>query len=275
MRKIQGILSVLIAFSFLYGDDDAHEKNFKKQRKKPDAVKNVKDFTGRILSDIGADLYNLFSWNTFNVACVGIPLYIAARPADHKIQKHLYDPVLHENIHQPSKVFSEIALHTAAIVIPIVALRDFFSHDLYHNRRGEIFIGGLALTWITKNIIKHTETEGNKRPWNGNFSSHSRAYGGNPSGHSALFGYVTSFWFLEKGLIVGIPLMIATGFEMAASIVTNRHYLSQTILGVTYGVVFGFAAHKTLEKTIFNENTKIGLVANPSTGLGLKLSYNF
>ena len=256
MRKIQYVLSIVLIGISLQGSDssDLSQKESSKN-KKEEVLKIVRDCTGRILSNVGSNIYNLLSWDTFKTGCVTLPLYSAARPLDHKIHKYFYDPVTHKNLHQPPNDFSKIAMNTAAIVIPIVFLRDAFSSDLYHKRRGEIFMTGLLLTWGTKNIFKLARTEGNKRPWHEKYSNECRAYGGNPSGHGALFGYITSFWFAEKGPLVGVPLALATGLGMSLAVASNRHYLSQVILGVGYGVVFGLAAHKTLEKTIFNAKT--------------------
>ncbi len=270
MRKILISICIVSAVTVVYGAKKEEHTGFVQP-----LSYNVKEITRRILSDVGSNFYNLFSMSTFYTGCAVLPLYVSARPIDHKIQKHFYDPVNHKNRHQPSNGLSKFAINTVAGIIPIVTLRDMLSRDPYHNRRGEVFITGLLLTWATKNILKLAHTEANIRPWHEKYSRHCRAYGGNPSGHSALFGYVASFWFAEKGPLVGVPLVLATGLAISVGVVTNRHYLSQVIMGTAYGVIFGLAAHKTLEKSVFSENTKVGLVANGDTGVGIKLSYNF
>ena len=287
MRKITFLLCIsLINFSacsasdyekYRFEDKDDHENNYQgKSNRKMRFLINVRDLTGRIMTDVGGNLYNLLSWDTFKVACATLPAYAIAKPFNHKIQKHFYNCETHKNIHQPSKVFSEIVMNFATIVIPIVGLRDICSRDTYHHRRAEVFFTGLALTWCTKNLFKLARTESNIRPWHEDFSHHKRAYGGNPSGHSALFGYVAAFWFAEEGPMIGVPLVLATGIGMGVAVVTNRHYLSQVILGAGYGAMFGLAAHRVLETTVFNnKNTKLGLVANPQSGLGLRLSCAF
>lgn len=276
MRKIHYVLStVLIVISLHAKDSSESSQKDTAKKHKQEVHKMVRDCVGRVMSNIGANFYNLLSWDTFKTGCVTLPFYVGARPVDHKIHEHFYNSETHKNLHQPPAAFAKFAVNTSNIVILIVFLRDFFSSDLYHRRRGEIFMTGLGITWITKNILKCAHIEGNKRPWNEHFSKHHCTYGGSPSGHSALFGYVTSFWFVEKGPLVGVPLVIASALGMAVQVISNRHYLSQVILGAGYGVMLGLAAHKTLEKSIFNENTKVGLVADPATGVGFKLSYNF
>ena len=240
----------------------------------PKLEKTVEAVVGRLMSDVGSNLYNLFSIDSLKILTAGFPFYLIARPIDHKIHHKTYDPEHHKNKHEPGHMFTTVFLNAGCVAIPI-AFAGLFSSDPYRIRRAEVFTTGVLMTWASKNILKILPTEANIRPWNEHFRKDDCVYGGNPSGHTALLGYCTAFWAMEKGAALGIPLTALTLVSMGLAVAGNRHYVSQVIAGATYGVMFGVATHRTFEKTVLNPDTKISMIANKKDGIGFKLSYAF
>jgi len=88
--------------------------------------------------------------------------------------------------------------------------------------------------------------DGALRPWNQRFSSEQRSYGGFPSGHMCEMGYITTFCALRFGSYLGVPLAVYTALIAGEFILDNRHYLSQLLAGLGWGIITGKAVNSYL-----------------------------
>ncbi len=221
---------------------------------------------------------NLFTQSSMHVMSAFIPLYLSNRQANNIIHKQFYNPLDHENVKQPPKFLSEIAIADGIVAVPFLALNAYgwwFSKDPLEFRRVQVFNAGLLSTLAAKLVLKELKHNDSYRPWNQEFSSEEQANNGWPSGHSAMIAYLATYWGLEKGYRWGVPLGIFTVYAMAINVVTNHHYISQVFVGAGLGVLFGVSAHKTFQYIADNENFFVGLGADVHGNPALRLAYDF
>lgn len=221
---------------------------------------------------------NLFSQSSMHVMSALIPLYLSTRQANHIIHRQFYDPVTHQNIKQPPKFLSEIAIADGIVAIPFIAFNMYgwwFSKDPNEFRRVQVFNAGLISTLATKYTLKGLKHKDCYRPWHQDFSCEQQADNGWPSGHAAMIAYLATFWGLEKGYSWGVPLGLFTVYAMAINVVTNHHYISQVFVGAGLGVLFGVSAHKTFQQLADNENLFVGLGTDFYGNPALRIAYDF
>ena len=221
---------------------------------------------------------NLFSQSSMHVMSALIPLYLSTRQANHAIHRQFYNPIEHENVKQPPKFLSEIAIADGIVAIPFIAFNMYgwwFSRDPDEFRRVQVFNAGLISTLLTKYALKGFKHGDSYRPWHEDFSCDVQADNGWPSGHAAMIAYLATFWGLEKGYRWGVPLGIFTVYAMAINVVTNHHYISQVFVGAGLGVLFGVSAHKTFQHLADNEDLFVGLGADVHGNPALRIAYDF
>ena len=147
--------------------------------------------------------------------------------------------------------------------------------DPYKRRRAQMFTTGLTWAYISKRSFKFIKTEANLRPLNGEFDNVERVYGGNPSGHMTITTYMATFWALEKGKRLGIPLGLLTALAFSTNVACNHHYFSQAVAGTGLGMMMGYASHAAFRNITLPEDMSIGLSADHKGNLGVKFAYNF
>jgi membrane-associated phospholipid phosphatase len=217
-----------------------------------------------------------FSQSSVKTALGFLPLYLIARPFDHKINRFFYDQKCHKNKRQLPQWCNHSA-NVIALAVPMVTLAGcaLFAQDYTLRTTAQVFILGLPFTWATKRILKCFETRCCERPKNEHFPLYPRAYGGFPSGHMLEATYMATLLGLQCGAHWGIPLGVSASLLGIDFLVCNRHYLSQLIAGVALGVMYGIAAHKLASKKIVEHYAlSIQLDANTQRPL-LEISYAF
>jgi membrane-associated phospholipid phosphatase len=106
------------------------------------------------------------------------------------------------------------------------------------------------IIWTTDIFKYFARAEACCRPWNGNFSCEQRSHGGFPSTHGAQLAYAATLFGLQFGPKAAFPLGAYTAAIGLSAINGNRHYVAQYIAGVTLGMIYGFAASKTVDNKI-------------------------
>jgi len=263
--------------------DEEERAQERKELVKPDRTllarwKGPNDYLRCFIVDTVDVWKSLFTKSSMHVLSAIIPTYLATRQANYVIHKHFYRPVTHENVKQPPKFLSEIAIADAIVAIPFLALNMYgwwFGRDPLEFRRVQVFNAGLISTWVAKLILKELKHHDAYRPWSGEFSSDEQACNGWPSGHSAMIAYLATFWGLEKGYKWGVPFGIFTLYAMAINVVTNHHYLSQTFVGAGLGLLFGVSAHKVMGHIVKDENFSVGMGTSHYGKPALRLAYDF
>jgi hypothetical protein len=179
---------------------------------------------------------------------VGVaPFYMGVRAADKTVHGVFYCGKRHKNLHQPPRGitnFLNYGVPTAMIGVPLLTL---FSRDESLSAVGRVFAITLPFVWVEKNILKKIfKVDANCRPYNEHFPR-KKVYGGCPSGHMVFACYATTLFGLQRGPAWGVPMGLFTAAVFLDFIVTNRHYASQMILGTGLGIIYGFAASKTVD----------------------------
>lgn len=222
--------------------------------------------------DVGLEFISIKS---LKLTTLIAPFYILSRRADEPIHKKFYDLNTHQNLHQPSKVITNVLLH-AAPVIPAVTygVMGFLHEDSHARRTAQIFVAGYFWTWGTKIIFKMFRISSGLRPCNGNFDN-KPFYGGNPSGHTSTAAFYTTYLGLTRGPQWALPLGLLTAGIGTLGFITNRHYFSQIISGAGLGVLIGFASYRVLEKIPEPSHFDLSFNIGGAQGTGLNLAYNF
>lgn len=200
-----------------------------------------------ILRDMMLINFNLFSWQSFAIISVTLPLYGIGAMADNKIHSCFYDTVYHKNQHALPKWAIDTSKSLIFAPLAILGSYAFFSSTEEKRLASRVFLEGAPLVWAAKDLIKQFETPAHERPKNEFFCPHKRVYGGFPSGHMALSMYMTLFYGLEFGHRYAVPLGLCSLITGALLVESNRHYFSQVIAGAALGALYAFAAKKVVE----------------------------
>ena len=238
----------------------------------------------RITYKMGGILYDAFdlhrnmftSWTSYKIITGFFPLVLATRRADYKLHDCFYDRKHHKNISQVPE-WCEVAAKTS-ISLPMV----FFGLRALIGNESEEFMLTTRFLWVglpfliwSKEFIKKIQFDMCHRPWNENFDSRERAYGGFPSGHMAEAVYTATLYGLRFGLPYAIPTgALAWGIAVMFT-VCNRHYLSQIVAGAGLGMLYAFAANKSIDSRLFDDSLDIDLSMNPRGDPTVSLSYIF
>jgi hypothetical protein len=206
---------------------------------------------GIYLSDIIKDAFcihqNLFSWDTLKIAAVIVPAALITRKFDEKIQCNFYDAKHHKNICQLPKWTHELARIINGPVITFLGIQGLLSSDTRLHATAQAMLIGFPFLMYANELIKKMKFECALRPWHEKFSCKHRTPGGFPSGHVAKASYLATLYGLQYGYRAAIPLSLIAAGIGAIFVSSNRHYLSQVIAGIGFGVAYGFAASKLVD----------------------------
>ena len=211
-------------------------------------------YCGPIYANIFKDIVmlnlELLSWDSYKIIVGTFPFYTAARMADEDLQSHFHCRPHHKNINGLPRW-----CHSAAqfsIAIPFLALSSlaFFGTDEEMRVTGWTFLLGFPFLVFGNKINKTIQFNGCHRPWHEKFSKVKRAGGGFPSGHMAEVTYMAALFGMRYGPKWGLPLAAYGLFVGVDFWTSNRHYLSQLVAGVGWGLMYAFAANKFIDKKI-------------------------
>lgn len=243
---------------------------------RPDAT--IPNKVGNFCRDVVVDAIrlhvNLFSIDSAKVITGITPFYIGTRFIDEKIQCNFYDPVNHKNICQ----FPNSA-HTAAkcsVAIPMVILSTAYLWGPTEDIRYTGWMTAVALPFVQsgKDIIKKMRTKACLRPWNEHFSKDERSSGGFPSGHMANVAFLSTLWGVRHGPKWAIPIALV-GVVVGADFVNcNRHYVSQLVAGIGFGMIYGFAASKVVDVKL-QERWSLNIASTVQGDPCLQVAYMF
>jgi hypothetical protein len=231
----------------------------------------VKEF-----NDCARDIFslhkNLFRKQSIEVLSVALPAYLIGRSLDERLQKDFYDATKHAGCNQVSKTVYRLSDIGGGSLIYTMSLGFMMSGNNRYFQTGRmLLIGALSLT-LTKMMLKEIRSYNNLRPWHENYSCTIRSYGGLPSGHAAQMAFSAAFLGLRHGIKIGLPLSLLTAFTAMVSINRNEHYLSQTIAGTAYGILYAYAANTTLLQKAAKHDLSIHISPHKK---GLKASVNY
>ncbi|MCL5436251.1 MAG: hypothetical protein M1549_00005, partial [Candidatus Dependentiae bacterium] len=170
----------------------------------------------------------------------------------------------HNSCGDRSAAIVDLSIGTLLLLWPDVRVRTM----------GHVFFIGSLYTVLLKKLLKRIEWEHNYRPFNSNFDCSKRHYGGCPSGHMTLALYMATFFGRVEDPLWAIPFGLWSAAIFFDSLNSNRHYLSQLLLGGCLGVAIGFASARTFcnyERDCFS----CGLGIGPDGGPVIRASYEF
>ena len=132
-------------------------------------------------------------------------------------------------------------------------------------------IEGMFSLWAVKEIIKKScAFECCARPFNELFAK-KKVYNGFPSGHMAEISFLTTLFGARFGLAWGIPCGIYAAYIFGISIACNRHFASQLLAGAGFGIAYGIAAIKLVDRDI-TDHIRCSLVYN-GAGPAIQVDY--
>lgn len=253
---------------------DTEQKPFVWQDKAKELPQMVFDLSVDIFKDALAIHYNLLTWDSLKILGVFTPIYLASYVTDKRIHRQFYNPEKHKNINQiPLGVSGTIRSLTFASAMVLSSLA-IVSPDPVLREVSRVFSIGYFSGIFAKNMIKKVKMDPALRPWNEKFSAERQAYGGFPSGHMFEASYMTLVYGLQYGLWALVPMGAYTASLFAASVISNRHFMSQAIAGLALGTVYGFAAHKVIQKNL-SDKFSLDFGANDKGDPAMTFSYRF
>jgi hypothetical protein len=222
-----------------------------------------------------ADLHiNLLSVTSAKILTAAVPFYVTTRLVDHDVHKNFYDSACHKNINQVNEHACNAVEKGAFVGVVACSSLAFLASDEELRITSRIFMLGAITGLWAKNVIKHGQFHGGLRPWNEHFSSEKQSCGGFPSGHMFEASYMLTVYGLEYGRKAAIPLGLFAAAMFGVSISCNRHYVSQLVAGTAFGALYGFAAHKTIQKRLAERCSLDFCMANGGAP-AVRLSWNF
>lgn len=274
MKKIILIVASILTLS-LKSQEECVCNNWFSLKKKDikQLIVNIKDDT----FDFGKELC---SERSLKVLTSFVPLYLLSRPVDHKIYSYFYDPATHTNKHQifhnVGPLFDYQISEIPAIVYRLMAIL----HPNPEERRSAlVFTTGLLWTYLAKITIKKIASslklDATIRPLHPGFNRNWLNYSGLPSGHMSVLSFSATYLSLHKGPKYGIPLWMYAGSVLAARVVGNHHFLSQTIFGTGLGVMFGYTSYAVFKNISLFPQCECGFALNDLGQPGISLAYNF
>lgn len=232
-----------------------------------------------IFADIFKDIfylnYNLLSVDTFKVFVGVFPFYIAARMIETPLQSNFYCGQHHKNLKQMPWWCDGAARF--GLALPLVGLGSlaFFAHDEEIRQTSWAFILGMPFLIFGNKITKRFTFDGCERPWHEKFSCTKRACGGFPSGHMAEVTYMAALYGSRFGYKWGIPLGVYGAFVGVNFLVSNRHYLSQLVGGVGWGLMYTYAANKLIDSKMNKYNMRLSMTNDFRGAPAMRLACSF
>lgn len=249
-------------------------KRFKQKKKKERLPYRISNGIANLLEEAVLLNCNLFSIDTVKVFTAFTPLYIATRMADNPLHEKFYDVQHHKNKNQMPNTFVKVVNKGGDVGIIALTSLAFLASDERLRLTARIFGIGAASALLAKDLVKKMRVKACIRPWNEKFSNKKCAYGGFPSGHMIEATYMLTLWGLQYGLKAAIPLGIFAGLSFGVLIGSNRHFISQAVAGVGFGVTYGLAAN-TLVNTRISETITFDFCYNEQKLPIISLAYRF
>ena len=218
---------------------------------------------------------NLISWDTYKVLVGFFPLVLATRRVDKDIHRCFYSDSHHKNLSQVPGWCPDAMKFTIAAPLLFFGLRAFIGNetDEFRETTKMLLLGFPFVIWA-KELIKTTDMDICRRPWNENFSCKERSLGGFPSGHVANAVYTASLYGLRFGPSYAIPLGLIAWSLGVTFVACNRHYLSQVVAGAGLGLLYGLAAQKTIDKNLC-DCLDMGMSVDEKGNPGISATYKF
>jgi hypothetical protein len=254
MSLRHAIMCICLFFIPLYADDTTANLFIK------DILKTSVDFN-----------YYLFTRDTMKIITGFMPFYLASRMVDQRINNCFHCPDHHKNLHQfpqwchnsfDKAVTAELVALSLCAFLPYEQLADV----------AYVFAVSLPFTWVGKKLLKEIRTDAFVRPKNSLFNWRKKSFHACPSGHMMEATYAATLFGMRLGPAWGVPLGIFAGALFIDFVNANRHFTSQLVAGAGLGVIYAFAADKTI--TAREERFNCSLIHN-SQETGIRLSYNY
>ncbi|MBI2774726.1 hypothetical protein HYX58_01840 [Candidatus Dependentiae bacterium] len=201
---------------------------------------------GNVIEDAILLNVKLFTIDSAKIITGFLPFFLSARMFDESVQSHFYDRSCHKNIRQMHNSCHQIAQKGVGVPMVLLSSLALWAPNERLRQTARMFAIGLPFVHWGKNIIKTLDTNICLRPWNEHFNRRKRSTGGFPSGHMANVTYMTALFGMRHGWKWGVPLGLFSSFVFADFLNCNRHYLSQLIAGVGFGLLYAFAADKVI-----------------------------
>jgi membrane-associated phospholipid phosphatase len=225
-----------------------------------------------VLCDVVAISRSIISRDTLKIIVCSVPAYTIIRQFDKPVHRHFYAKKKHKNIRQLPACLNHVPSAIVAASLVTGSLLFFSHHDHVHTA-ARIFLIGLPLTGITKQLLKLLRADFCLRPPNGDYKK-CAYYGGFPSGHMTEMIYITTLYALEFGAWA-LPFALGAGYIGIDFVVRNRHYCSQLVAGAVLGAVWAVAASKVVHgKRYKNFSCAVNTSADGKS-ISLEGSYNF
>jgi len=216
-----------------------------------------------------------FTQQSLGVALGAVPFYLVAHQMDRNINDSFFCWGCHQNICKTSPTahkFLDYASIILAIAPSFCALIPSLNPDL--RCQAEIFMSAMPFVWLVgEHLLKAIQVNAFLRPKHGRFDWRKNWYGGCPSGHMMWLTFSISYWGHFLGPMWAVPMTAFAGIVCAEFTVSNRHYISQYIVGGALGLIYGLAGIKAFDCAKYH----FGLEVEPVCGdsVGLRCSYAF
>jgi membrane-associated phospholipid phosphatase len=231
-----------------------------------------------LCKNIGYDLLmlhkNIFHVDTLKIAAAIVPIVLATHQIDDEIHANFYTKESHQNIHQMPKWTRELARFVNTPIISGFGIAGLLSSNDDFRYTTHIMLLSIPILIYMNQLIGKMKFDINLRPWNGEFSRIKRSPGGFPSGHMAKGTYIATLYGMRYGYKFALPLSVATAFIGVTFLASNRHYLSQLVAGVGFGLVYGFAATKLVNNKII-QKTNFSIKSDDYGNPAVAFSYKF
>lgn len=191
---------------------------------------------------------NVISMDSIKVFTGTIPPYIISRKLEEDLHQKFYDSCRHRDRNQLPESFRKVIEASGDIGILALTSLAIFSPDEKMRLTARIFGMGALSALFVKDLIKTvSKSKGNIRPYCQRYEKR-KTFGGFPSGHMIEASYMATVWGLQYGWKVGVPLSIFATLMFATLVNSNRHFASQVVAGAGFGIAYGIAAHRLIEK---------------------------
>jgi hypothetical protein len=173
-----------------------------------------------------------------------------AKLFDNSLHKNFFCQSCKKNKNQMPLLFkiSHESIIVSLIGVTLFSLSYGYMKDVDFYYQGIGSLASILSTWGIKNIFKGLwQHESGLRPYDEKHAPYKRSYGGCPSGHIAFAGAMTAYWFRERGPAWGLPFLALGVIGVGGVVSSNRHYVSQTIVGFTLGAIIGISMSKGVD----------------------------
>ena len=249
-------------------------KEIRNRRAQAEKTKS-KPIYADIVKDIFYLNYNLLSFDTYKVFASVFPFYIAARMIDEPLQCYFHCRKHHKNTHQMPWWCNHAARFGLALPFTALASLVVFSHNEEIRQTSWIFIWGMPFLVFGNKITKRFTFEGCHRPWHEDFSWVKRSGGGFPSGHMSEVTYMAALYGMRFGPAWGVPLAVYGLFVGTNFLISNRHYISQLVGGIGWGLMYAFSANKVVDSKMKKYDMHLSMTNDFRGSPAFKLSCAF